>query len=60
MYDAAQKKIKELTTDKIFRSLPVSRVICRIYAQDAEIAPQLAAALDRLVGNHAVDDLTNM
>lgn len=60
LYDSAQKKIKELTTDKIFRSLPVSRLICRIYAQDPSLAPQLAAALDRLVGNHAVDDLTNM
>ncbi len=60
LYDSAQKKIKELTTDKIFRSLPVSRLVCRIYAQDPSLAPQLAAALDRLVGNHAVDDLTNM
>lgn len=60
LYDSAQGKIKELTTDKIFRSLPVSRLICRIYAQDSSLAPQLAAALDRLVGNHAVDDLTNM
>ncbi|MEW4454267.1 HD domain-containing protein [Bremerella sp. JC817] len=60
LYDSAQKKIKELTTDRLFRSLPVSRLVCRIYAQDASLAPQLAAALDRLVGNHAVDDLTNM
>ena len=60
LYDSAQNQIKTLTTDKIFRSLPVSRLICRIYAQDHTVAPQLAAALDRLVGNHAVDDLTNM
>ncbi len=60
LYDSAQRQIKELTTDKIFRSLPVSRVVCRIYAQEPDLAPQLAAALDRLVGNHAVDDLTNM
>ncbi|MBI1247403.1 HD domain-containing protein [bacterium] len=60
LYDSAQDKIKELTTDRLFRSLPVSRLVCRIYAQDESLASKLSAALDRLVGNHAVDDLTNM
>ncbi|MEX1042669.1 MAG: HD domain-containing protein [Pirellulaceae bacterium] len=60
LYDSAQDKIKQLTTDKIFRSLPLSRLICRIYAEDTTHVAPLAAALDGLVGDLAVDDLTNM
>lgn len=60
LYDSAQQRTKPLTTDKIFRSLPLSRLICRIYAHDTASAPTLATALDALVGDLAIDDLTNM
>jgi len=61
LYDSAQERIKELTTDKIFRSLPISRLSCRIFTKDIRLAPELSTALDCMVGDDAVvDDLTNM
>ncbi|WP_040351691.1 HD domain-containing protein [Blastopirellula marina] len=60
LYDAAQNVAKPLTSDQIFRSLPISRKICRIYARNTDHAPQLSTALDALFGGNRVDDLTNM
>lgn len=60
LWDPARNEPSPLTDDQLFRQLPLSHRICRIYAQDDLHAPQLAAALDPLIGSGGSDDLTNM
>ncbi len=60
LFDPARNEPRPLTDDQLFRQLPLSHRICRIYAQDESHAPQLAAALDALLGSGGSDDLTNM
>jgi HD superfamily phosphohydrolase len=54
---------RRLDDDQLFRQLPVSHRMCRVYLR--KDAPQqhvaaIAAALDQLVGSGGEDDLTNM
>ena len=51
---------RPLVDDQLFRQLPLAHRICRVYVQDEAHAPQLAAALDALIGAGPADDLTNM
>jgi HD superfamily phosphohydrolase len=60
LYDAAVDCIRSLSDSELFRRIPVSYRICRVYAQDTSHAPVLAAALDALLGSDATDDATNM
>ncbi len=60
LYDEAQQRTRPLTDDQLFRQLPLSHRICRIYAESEEHAATLAAALDRLLGPGGIDDLTNV
>ena len=60
LFDPAHGKPRPLTDDQLFRQLPVSHRICRIYAEDDRYAADIAAALDRLIGPGGADDLTNM
>ncbi len=60
LWDPARNEPRPLTDDQLFRQLPLSHRICRVYAQDDSHAPQLAAALDALLGPGGGDDLTNM
>ncbi len=60
LYDPARGEPRPLTDDQLFRQLPLAHRICRIYTQDDAHDPQLAAALDHLIGGNAGDDLTNM
>jgi uncharacterized protein len=60
LWDPAVNEPRSLTDDQLFRRLPLSHRICRVYAQDESHAPQLAAALDALLGPSDGDDLTNM
>ena len=60
LYDAAHNEARPLTSDQIFRSLPISRKICRVYAENADHAKELSSALDALFGGTRIDDLTNM
>ncbi len=60
-WDDARGEPRPLSDDQLFRHLPSSHRICRIYVQDESHAPQLAAALDLLLGAAGGgDDLTNM
>ncbi len=59
-WDPARNEPRPLTDDQLFRQLPLSHRICRVYAQDVSQAPRLAAALDALLGPGGGDDLTNM
>jgi hypothetical protein len=60
LYDSARQVIRPLTANQLFERLPVSQQICRIYAQSADHASELATALDALLGGAGEDDLTNM
>ena len=60
LWDPARDEPRPLTDDQLFRQLPLSHRICRIYVQDESHAAQLAAALDALIGPGGSDDLTNM
>jgi uncharacterized protein len=60
LYDPAHGQTRPLSDDQLIRHLPLSHRICRVYAQDDRFAPEIAAALDRLLGPGIADDLTNM
>jgi uncharacterized protein len=60
LYDPGTERIQSLDDRELFRRIPLSYRICRVYAQDSEHNAELAAAMDRLLGGAAVDDLTNM
>ena len=60
LYDPATEEIRRLDDRELFRQIPISCRICRIYAQDANHNPELAAAMDRLVRTGDADDATNM
>jgi hypothetical protein len=59
LFDPATGHIRSLDQRELFRQIPISYRICRIYAEDARHNAELAAAMDRLTGG-AADDLTNM
>jgi len=60
LFDSARDSITPLADADLFRRIPLSYRICRVYAQTHEHDAVLAAALDALVGPSAVDDRTNM
>jgi len=60
LFDPSRSEPRPLTDDQLFRQLPISHRICRIYAESDEHAAPLAAALDSLLGPGGSDDLTNM
>lgn len=60
LYDAAVDRLRSLSDSELFRRIPVSYRICRVYTQDMSHASTLAAALDALLGSDATDDATNM
>jgi uncharacterized protein len=60
LFDPARGDTRPLTDDQLFRQLPVSHRICRIYAHSDAHADLLAAALDALTGTGGNDDLTNV
>ena len=60
LFDTARGSVTPLADDDLFRRIPLSYRICRVYAQSHEHDAVLAAALDTLVGPTAVDDRTNM
>ena len=59
LYDSAHDRIRPLTANQLFRLLPVSQRICRIYAESSAHSGPIAVAMDSLLGG-ATDDLTNM
>lgn len=60
MWDPTEQRARPLSTDSLYRQLPIAHRICRIYAESLEGAGELAAALDRLLGPGGADDVTNM
>ena len=60
LYDPATGRIRSLDERELFRQIPISYRICRIYAEDARHKSELAAAMDRLTAAGGADDVTNM
>jgi HD superfamily phosphohydrolase len=60
LWDPTDERVRPLSTDSLYRQLPIAHRICRVYAESLDHAGTLAAALDRLVGPGTIDDLTNM
>jgi hypothetical protein len=60
LYDPVREQTHNLTDSELFRQIPLSYRICRVYAQDRAHFPALAAAMDSLFGPGAADDATNM
>ena len=60
LYDAAREEIRPLGDHQLFRRLPISHRICRVYAESEEHAATIAKAVDQLIGPGGIDDLTNM
>jgi hypothetical protein len=60
LFDPATGHIHPLDDRELFRRIAISFRICRVYALDMQHQAELAAALDRLTGDDAIDDPTNM
>lgn len=60
LYDGARNQIRDLGDNELFRSIPMSYRLCRVYAETNEYDAVLAGALDTLVGPNEAEDRTNM
>ncbi|MCE9556335.1 MAG: HD domain-containing protein [Planctomycetes bacterium] len=60
LYESSRGRLRSLTDDALFRRLPASHRICRVYATASTHRNAVAAALDELLGGGGGDDLTNM
>ena len=60
LYDSATGEIRSLDDRELFRQIPLSYRICRIYAEDDSHNAELAAAMDRLTRDSHTDETTNM
>jgi hypothetical protein len=58
--DSSTGQIRRLDDRELFRQIPLSYRICRIYAEDDRHNAALAAAMDRLTQGSHTDDVTNM
>ncbi len=60
LFDPSHNEIRSLTDHELYRQIPVSYRICRVYAETTAHNALLSQALDTLVGPGGADDLTNM
>jgi len=60
LYDPATNRIQQLEEEELFRHIPQSYRICRIYTQYSEQIAPLAKAMDMLIHAGSEDDGTNM
>jgi HD superfamily phosphohydrolase len=60
LFDSARRVVRPLVAEELYRRLPISHRLCRVYAKSLEYAPVITAALDQLVGGPSGDDATNM
>lgn len=60
LYDAARACVRPLRDHQLFRHLPISHRLCRIYAEGTEHAEAIARAMDQILGPGGGDALTNM
>lgn len=60
LFDPLTGAVRNLDERELFRQLPLSYRVCRIYAESSRHNVELARAMDRLVGTDVADDATNM
>jgi HD superfamily phosphohydrolase len=60
LFDPLTGQIRSLDDRELFRQIPQSYRVCRIYALDDRHYVELAAAMDALIGTGSADDATNM
>ncbi|HEX4129925.1 MAG TPA: HD domain-containing protein [Pirellulales bacterium] len=60
LFDPARNEVRPLDDSELYRQLPLSFRLCRVYAESREHNAVIAAALDALVGTVGLDDRTNM
>ena len=60
LYDSATHRIQQLEEEELYRHIPQSYRICRIYTQHPEQVAPLAKAMDALLHHGGEDDETNM
>lgn len=60
LFDPTRNQIRDLNDNELFRAVPMSYRLCRVYAESHEYDAILSGALDTLVGPNEVDDRTNM
>lgn len=63
LYNPATHQVQPLTTDQLFKHLPLAHRACRVYLRkehSREEAKAIGAVLDNLLGGASEDDLTNM
>ncbi|MDR3183632.1 MAG: HD domain-containing protein [Planctomycetaceae bacterium] len=60
LFEPATERVRRLEEEELYRHLPQSYRICRIYTQNKEHTRILAKALEQLVSIAAEDDETNM
>ncbi|MGN6546065.1 MAG: HD domain-containing protein [Aureliella sp.] len=59
-YDSSSGQARRLTMHDLYRRLPVSHTLARIYAHDHAHERLLAGIIDQLIGTNVEDDPTNM
>lgn len=59
-FDSSSGKSRKLHMHELYRRLPVSHTIARVYAHDTKHERVIAEILDQLVGTNLEDDPTNM
>ena len=60
LFDNARQMTRPLDASALFRGLPTSHRICRVYTKNGEYGAEIATAVDSLIGGASDDDLTNM
>jgi len=60
LFDPATNRIRQLEEEELFRHIPQSYRICRIYTPHTEQIVPLAKAMDALIHAESEDDATNM
>lgn len=60
LYDPGRDQVRPLSDHELFRQIPISFRICRVYAPTRQHDAALSAALDALIGPESIDDRTNM
>jgi hypothetical protein len=60
LYDPQRGETRSLTDSELFRQIPLSYRICRVYTQDRAHFAALAAAMEAVFGAGDADDATNM
>ena len=60
LYEAARGHVRALTDSEVFRQLPLSYRLCRVYTRADGHEATIAAAVDELIRPERADDITNM